>query len=203
MTIANIVALILATGLLILIPGPNVALIVANSLKHGLRAGLMTAAGTTAGIALQLLLVVAGMAALIEVAASALLWIKWLGVIYLVWLGIRTWNEPADDLSQVGPQSMAGAFWRGAGFAIVNPKTLLFNAAFLPQFVGGTGDTGSQLLVLSVVFLAVIIVGDALWAFFAASARSWLKRFGNLRNKVTGGFLLGAGAGLALTRRTL
>jgi threonine/homoserine/homoserine lactone efflux protein len=199
----NALALVLATIVLILIPGPNVALIVANSLRHGLSAGLVTAAGTTVGIGVQLLLVVAGMAALIDVAASALLWIKWLGVAYLVYLGIRTWNEPAEDLAQIGPQTTAGAFWRGFGFAVINPKTLLFNAAFLPQFVDESARAGSQLFVLAAIFLVVIVVGDALWALFAATARGWLRGFGRLRNRITGGFLFGAGVGLALTRRAL
>ena len=199
----SLLALITATVILILIPGPNVALIVANSLRHGLRAGLVTAAGTTVGLAVQLALVVAGMAAVIEVAASALLWIKWLGVAYLIYLGIRTWREPAEDLGQIGPQSMAGAFWRGLGFAVINPKTLLFNAAFLPQFIDESASAGPQLLVLASVFLTVIIIGDALWALFAASARPWLSGFGQLRNRITGGFLCGAGIGLALTRRAV
>ena len=199
----SVLALISATILLVLIPGPNVALIVANSLRHGLRAGLVTAAGTTAGLAVQLLLVVAGMAALIDVAATALVWIKWLGVAYLLYLGIRTWNEPADDLTQIGPQSTKGAFWRGFGLAVINPKTLLFNAAFLPQFVGDAAGAGAQLSVLSAVFLAVIVIGDGLWALTAASARSWIRQFGALRNRLTGGFLVGAGVGLALSRRTI
>ena len=198
---ANIVALIAATVVLILIPGPNVALIVANSLRHGLMLGLITALGTTAGIALQLWLAVVGMAALIEMAASALVWIKWTGVAYLVYLGIRTRSEPADDLAQIGPQSKSGTFWRGFFLAVINPKTLLFNAAFLPQFVGNAPGATGELFMLAAVFLAVIIIGDALWAVFAASARQWLSRFGAFRNKVTGGFLLGAGLGLALSRR--
>jgi len=197
----NMLALILATVVLILIPGPNVALIVANSLRHGLKSGLTTAFGTTAGIALQLLLVVAGMATLIEIAASALVWLKWLGVVYLVWLGIRTWREPAADLAQIGPQSRAGIFWRGFGFALINPKTLLFNAAFLPQFVGDTDAASLELVTLAGVFLAVVVVGDSLWAVFAASARAGFSRCGALRNRITGGLLVGAGIGLALSRR--
>ena len=199
----SVLALISATILLVLIPGPNVALIVANSLRHGLRAGLVTAAGTTVGLAVQLLLVVTGMAALIDAAATALIWIKWLGVAYLLFLGIRTWNEPADDLTQIGPQSTQGAFWRGFGLAVINPKTLLFNAAFLPQFVGDAAGAGGQLAVLSIVFLAVIVIGDGLWALTAASARGWIRQFGALRNRLTGGFLVGAGVGLALSRRTI
>ena len=199
----NIIALIVATIILILIPGPNVALIVANSLRHGIRIGVITSLGTTAGIALQLLIVVLGMAALIELVADALTWIKWIGVIYLLYLGLRMWNEPASDLSDIQAQSQTRAFWRGVFLAVINPKTLLFNAAFLPQFVGNANDAGGQLLLLAGIFMTVIVIGDALWAVFAAAARSWLSRFGRLHNKLSGGFLLGAGIGLALSRRTI
>ena len=198
---SNIAALVIATIVLVMIPGPNVALIVANSIRHGLRLGIVTAAGTTAGIGLQLFLVVVGMAALIEAAASTLLWIKWGGVIYLVALGIRTWREPADDLGQIAAQRDSGIFWRAVFVAVVNPKTLLFNAAFLPQFIAPQADATAQLVVVTAVYLAVIVLGDALWAIFAAGARRWLRSFGALRNRVTGVFLVGAGVGLALSRR--
>ena len=179
------------------------ALIVANSLRHGMRIGIITSLGTTLGIALQLLIVVLGMAALIELVADALTWIKWIGVIYLLWIGVRTWNEPAADLSDIRAQSQTRAFWRGVILAVINPKTLLFNAAFLPQFVGNTIDASGQLLLLAAVFMTVIIIGDALWAVFAAAARGWLGRIGRLHNRISGGFLIGAGVSLALARRSL
>ena len=199
----NVIALVAATIVLILIPGPNVALIVANSLRHGMRIGIITSLGTTVGIGLQLLIVVLGMAALIELVADALTWIKWIGVVYLLWIGIRTWNEPASDLSEIRAQSETRAFWRGVILAVINPKTLLFNAAFLPQFVGNTADASNQLLFLAAVFMTVIIIGDALWAVFAATARNWLGRVGRLHNRISGGFLIGAGVSLALARRSL
>lgn len=199
----NIVALIAATILLILIPGPNVALIVAYSLRHGLKLGLITALGTTAGIALQLFTVVIGFAAFVERVAGALAFIKWLGVAYLIFLGVRAWGEPASDLSGIRPQSSGNVFWHGVMLAIINPKTLLFNAAFLPQFVGNTSNPGGQLLLLSGIFLLVIVCGDALWAMFAASARRGLDRYGHLRNRVTGGILMTVGLALALSRRNV
>jgi threonine/homoserine/homoserine lactone efflux protein len=201
--VENVIALVAATILLILIPGPNVALIVANSLRHGMRIGVVTSLGTTVGIALQLLVAVLGLAALIELLADALTWIKWIGVVYLLYIGLRTWNEPSPDLSDIKAQSQTRAFWRGVVFAVINPKTLLFNAAFLPQFVGHTPDASGQLLVLAGIFLTVIIIGDALWAVFAATARGWLRRLGGLHNRISGGFLIGAGLGLALSRRNL
>ena len=200
---SNVAALALATIVLVMIPGPNVALIVANSLRYGLKSGLVTAFGTTTGLALQLFVVIAGMAALIEVAASALTWIRWLGVLYLFYLGIKTWREPAANLDDVHTLSSRRAFWRGAGFAVINPKTLLFNAAFLPQFVGAGPDATFELVIVASTFLSVVVVGDAAWALFAASARGWLARFGHLRNKITSGFLLTAGMGLAMSRRSI
>lgn len=193
----------LATIVLVMIPGPNVALIVANSLRHGLRSGLTTALGTTFGLAVQLLVVIVGMAALIDLAASALTWIRWLGVAYLFYLGIKTWAEPADNLKDVQALSSQRAFWHGAGFAVINPKTLLFNAAFLPQFVGTGADASAELIIVTCTFLSVVVIGDAAWAIFAASARVWLARFGHLRNKITSGFLVTAGLGLALSRRSI
>lgn len=199
----NIATLTFATIVLVMISGPNVALIVANSLRYGLRSGLITAFGTTTGLALQLLVVIAGMAALIEFAASALTWIRWLGVAYLFYLGINAWREPAADLDVVGTLSTQRAFWRGAGFAVINSKTLLFNAAFLPQFVGPGPDATAELVIVASTFLAVVVIGEAAWALFAASARRWLARFGHLRNKITSGFLLTAGMGLAMSRRSV
>ena len=200
---ANLIALVAATIVLLLIPGPNVAIIVATSLRDGLRYGLITAFGTTAGLALQLAMVVVGMSALIETAAVALTWIKWAGVAYLVWLGIRTWNEPADDLSEAKLASGSVTFWRGFGLAVVNPKTLLFNAAFLPQFVPAGANASGQLLLVATVFLAVVVVGDSLWALCAATARKWLIKYGKIRNRLTGGLLVSSGVGLALTRQSL
>ena len=196
---SGLLPLIAATSILVMIPGPNVALIVANSLKYGFRMGIHTVLGTTVGVGLQLALVVLGLAAIIEFAAEALLWIKWAGVAYLVYLGIRTWCEPADDLSKI--EAAPAMFWRGCLVAVLNPKTLLFNAAFIPQFVGAAEATAPQLAVVAAVFLAVLFAGDVLWAAFASSARRVLARYATMRNRLTGAFLTAAGVGLALSRR--
>lgn len=196
----NLIALTAASAILVLIPGPNVALIVANSLRYGLRAGMTTVLGTTAGVAVQLAIVVLGMAAAIELAADALSWIKWAGVVTLLWLGIRTWREPASDLSAI--VAVPALFCRSCLVAAVNPKTLLFNAAFLPQFVANGPETTGQLVLVATVFLAVLWSGDMLWAVFAASARRLLCRYAPLRKHISGSFLVAAGVGLALTRRS-
>lgn len=196
---ANLIALAVATAILVAIPGPIVGLIVANSVRYGQRAGFVTVLGTTLGNALQLLLVVLGMAALIEVAVEALDWIRWAGVVYLVLLGIRTWNTPAPDLGKV--DATAAVFWQGCMIAVVNPKSLLFNAAFLPQFVVPEIGVAGQPAIVAAVFLTVLFVGDLLWTFFAGSARRLFRKHAAARNRLTGGFLVAAGIGLALARR--
>ena len=196
---ANLVALAIATAILVMIPGPNVALIVANSIRQGFAAGATTALGVTCGNALQLLLVVLGMTAVIEYAAEALTWIRWAGVAYLVWLGIRTWSEPAGDLSQV--RAAPVLFWRAVVIATINPKTLLFIAAFLPQFVVVDAGAAGHPATIAAVFLAVLLAGDLVWAATANSARRLLDRYGKARNRITGAFLVAAGIGLAASRQ--
>jgi len=192
-----LLTLVLATAVLVIIPGPNAALIVANSIRYGIRMGTVTVLGTTVGVAVQLVTVVLGLAVVVETVADALVWIRWAGVLYLVYLGIRTWREPAQDLSAV--TAVPAMFWRGCAIAAINPKTLLFNAAFLPQFVVADGNAGTQLAVVAAVFLAVLFIGDMIWATTAGSARQFLSRYSGARNRATGGFLIAAGIGLALS----
>jgi len=194
-------ALVAATALLVAIPGPNVALIVATSLKSGFRQGLLTVAGTTVGVGMQLALVVAGLVTLVEAAASALYWLKWLGAAYLVWLGIRAIGRAGIESAQAAVQPAAQSFRRGVLLAVVNPKTLLFNAAFLPQFVGSMNNAVTELAVLATVYLSVIAIGDAAWAAFAGSARSWIDRRVVLRERIAGSMLIAAGLGLASVAR--
>lgn len=197
-------AFIAACVVLIAIPGPNVALIVANSVAHGARYGLMTVAGTASAMVLQLALVVLGASALLGMLANLFDWLRWLGVAYLVWLGVRTWRAAATDLAgtQAEPRSMASIFSRGFAVSLTNPKTLLFYAAFLPQFVGiGDGEATYQLLLLAGTFLVVAVLLDGAWALLAGRLRSLLQARARLRNRITGGLLIGAGVGLAFARK--
>ena len=194
----SLITLIVATAILVIIPGPNVALIVANSARYGFRMGAVTVLGTTAGIALQLLLVVAGLSAIIELTADALTWIRWIGVLYLVWLGIRSWRAPADDLATV--KAAPTLFSQGCMLAALNPKTLLFCGAFIPQFVPAAATT-ADLALVAAVYLAVVLAGDLLWAAFATTATRMLGGATQWRNRLTGAFLVVAGVGLALARR--
>lgn len=197
----TLLALVVTTAALVLIPGPNVALIVATSLRHGRRHGLLTVAGTTAGQAAQLAIVVAGLASLLEAAALALYWLKWAGAVYLLWLGVRIWREAPPAVAAVRELPVR-TVWRGFLLALANPKTLLFSAAFLPQFLGTDDDAALRLPLLAAVFLGVVALGDSLWALCAAAVRPLLARGARLRQRLTGSLLIAAGLGLALANRS-
>lgn len=201
MSSALFVGFVAATIVLMLIPGPNVALIVANSLKFGVRAGLMTVAGTSAAMVAQLTVASFGVTAIFGALAQAFEVLRWLGVAYLVWLGVRTWREPAGDLSKTQPVSPRATFGRGFFVSLTNPKTLAFYAAFLPQFLVSDAPLGRQMAILSVTFVAVALVIDSGWALMAARARGFVARFGRARNRLTGAILVGGALGLALVRR--
>lgn len=191
-------------AILIAIPGPNVALIVANSMTHGARYGLVTVAGTASAMILQLAVVVAGASALLGFLANLFDWLRWLGVAYLLWLGIQAWRSDSAELSGVvaEPRSLVSIFARGFLVSLTNPKTLLFYAAFLPQFVSpDSGETTRQLLVLAGTFLMVAVVLDGAWALLAGRLRRLLHMKVRLRNRITGGLLIGAGLGLAFARK--
>ncbi len=196
-------AFVAAVAILMLIPGPNVALIVANSIAHGARYGLLTVAGASAAMVVQLGLTALGMTTLLGALAQGFEILRWLGVAYLVFLGLSAWRAPALDLTRARPERRAARamFLRGFLVSLTNPKTLLFYAAFLPQFVDASADGGRQLAILSVTFVALALLLDGGWALLAARLRGVLGVNGRLRNRLTGSLLIGAGLGLALARK--
>ena len=202
-TSISISASLLATTILILIPGPNVSLIVANSIAYGTRYGLLTVAGTTSAIVVQLALTALGLTATLGVLAGWFEWVRWFGVAYLLYLGIRQWNAPPVDLTRTRPQprSFRAIALRGFLISLTNPKTLLFYGAFFPQFISPDAPIAPQVALLSVTFMVIAGGLDSVWALLAGRARGVLAMRGRLRNRLSGGFLIGAGIGLALAHR--
>lgn len=203
MSLELYLAFVAAVAILILIPGPNVALIVANSVAHGTRFGLLTVAATSSAVVVHLALTVLGAAAVLDFLAASFDWLRWAGVAYLVWLGIATWRAPAVDLADTRPQARSVRLIYARGFLVglTNPKTLLFYGAFFPQFITPGPTAGDQLLLLAATFLVVATVLDGLWAILAGRLRGLLMMHARLRNRLSGGLLVGAGVGLALARR--
>jgi len=196
-------AFVAAAVVLMLIPGPNLALIVANTVSRGRRAGFATLAGTTAAMVPQLTLTCLGMNAIIVGAAEAFALLRWLGVVYLVYLAYRAFTAPDEDLADVAPQRLPlrRLALRGFLVSLSNPKTLFFFAAFFPQFVDPRAPAAPQLALLSATFLGLAAVLDSCWVLVAARVAGVLRGGGRWRHRLTGGALLGAGLGLALARK--
>ncbi len=196
-------AFLLAVTALMLIPGPNVALIVSNSLAHGSRQGMLTALATSSASVVQLLLVSIGMASAVSQLGHWFVLLRWAGVAYLVLIGIQQWRAPPPVLAQPGQPtrlSVRSIFAKAATVSVLNPKTLLFYAAFFPQFLAADRPVAPQLAVLAAIYLLLAIIIDCLWALGAGQFRTLLGARSRLFNRVSGGVLIGAGLGLALDR---
>lgn len=200
--VSTYLAFVAATVLLIAIPGPNVAIIVANSAAHGLRYGLLTVAGTSTAMVFQLTLTVAGLSGLLSIAGHAFEILRWAGVLYLVYLALEVWHAPAPTLVEdAQPKAGRRIFMRGFLVSLSNPKTLLFYAAFLPQFVPPGHDPTVALTVLALTFIFIAIVLDSLWAVLASQVRRGLVDAGRHLNRLTAAILMLGAAALALARR--
>ena len=199
MSLSSYLAFVLASVVLVLIPGPNVALIVGNSLAGGTRLGLATILGTASAAAIQIGATVFGLALLLASAAPVFAGLRWLGVLYLLVLGVKAWFA-APEVHRAGkaPRSARRAVATGFAVSLTNPKTLLFNGAFLPQFVDPQGDANAQLLLLGATFVIVSATLDGGWAVLASRLGGLVALRPRLRNRITGGTLIGAACGLAL-----
>lgn len=202
MSVELYLAFVAASAVLVLTPGPMVAYLVATTLRHGLRQGLMALIGSAAASAIQLAVVVAGLSLILNAAAEAFFWLKWVGVAYLVYLGVQALREPVSDLAPAASlQSSRRTIVEAFFVNLTNPKALLFHGAFLPLFVSPAAPATPQLILLAATFIIIAAVLDGCWAVFAARVQPLLMRVGRWRNRITGGVLLVAAAGLALVRR--
>lgn len=199
-------AFVLATIVMIVIPGPSVLLTVAHAIAFGTRRALVTLAGIVSGISVQLAVTLVGMSSFMLFLAEWFEWLRWAGVAYLIYLGLQQWLSkpaaagPAPDASRSG----RSLFAQGFVVTVTNPKSMVFLAAFFPQFVDPAAPLAPQLTAMSVAFLVITFVFTWLWCLPAARLGTWLSGEQGLvwRNRITGSLFLGAGLGLALARRS-
>ncbi len=140
-----------ATIVVMIAPGPSVTLIVANSLRHGRRAGLANVAGFQAGFAVMVVLTLAGLASLIAAMGEWFVWVRLAGAAYLVFLGVRLILGREDAHAGAAPRAPRGGYFTQAMMVEVsNPKALLFFGAFFPQFIDPAGSAALQILIMGV-----------------------------------------------------
>ncbi len=197
-------AFVVATAIMIALPGPSVLLTVAHSISFGWKHALFTVAGATMGIAVQLIVAAIGLTSLLNVVAEAFEWLRWAGAAYLVYLGIRQWRSASEPLElDTSSVSKTNLFVQGVVITIPNPKSLIFIAAFLPQFIDAGRPLGLQFAFIVPTFLVITFTVTSVWALAAGNVRGFLKSQRAFQSvlRTAGGLMVLAGVGLALARR--
>jgi threonine/homoserine/homoserine lactone efflux protein len=200
-------ALFFAASLIMLaVPGPAVLYIVARSIDHGPTAGVVSALGIAFGSVGLVLATAFGISALIEATPAAFDVIRYAGGAYLVYLGIRTWRaRDTGGMSAVRPPvSRRRVFSEGIVVNFLNPKTAIFFLAFLPQFVNPAGSVRLQLVVLGLIFVAMGVVTDSIYALLAGATAARLRGDGRLpriRRLVVATVYIGLGLAAAFLHR--
>ena len=197
------------TLVLLVIPGPSVLFVIGRTVALGRRAGLATAAGNEAGAYLQVLAVALGIGAVVERSVLVFTALKLLGACYIVYLGVRAIRERRALVrvldTAIVPRRTRRIVLDGFLVGLTNPKSAVFFAAVLPQFVApAAGHVPLQLLALGLLFVAIALLSDSTWAVVAGTARNWFARSPRRLELVggTGGLLMiGLGVRLALTGR--
>lgn len=197
------------TFLMIVVPGPSVLFTISRALTVGRRDALLTVAGNAMGVYTQVVAVAFGLGAVIERSAVAFTVIKLVGAAYLVYLGvqaIRHRRSLADALAaavRTTPGRTLRVLKDGFVVGFANPKSIVFLAAILPQFVDpAAGAAPVQILVLGVALPVIALVSDTAWALAAGTARTWFARSPRRMAAIggTGGaVMIGLGAGLAVS----
>jgi threonine/homoserine/homoserine lactone efflux protein len=177
----RLLAFIATAFVVIVIPGPSVLFVVGRALAGGRRVAMFSVLGNAAGEYVQVVMIAVGIGALVEQSAAAFTVLKVLGGGYLIYLGIKTLMQRKSLGQALSPRSQPysdiASFAHGFTVGITNPKTVVFLAAILPQFVSrAAGNVAGQVLLLGLLFALIAVASDALWALTAGTLRSWFAR---------------------------
>jgi threonine/homoserine/homoserine lactone efflux protein len=186
-----------ASVILLAIPGPTVLLVISYALGHGRRPAAAIVAGVALGDLTAMTASVLGLGAVLAASAVVFTTLRWVGGAYLVYLGIRLWREPvqaadADEVPVAGPPRMLAHAY---AVTALNPKSIVFFVAFVPQFLAASEPFWPQVAVLEATFVALAILNAALYALLASAARQTLRetRLQRAVNRAGGSLLIGAG----------
>ncbi|CAM5382409.1 LysE family translocator [Mesorhizobium sp. UC22_110] len=195
-------AYVVACIVIVLVPGPTVTLIIANSIRHGTRAGLGNVVGTQIGLAMTIGVVAIGLTSLIAGMGHWFEWVRLIGAAYLIWMGIQMFRNKGSLNPDGSVRKPRGGFvLQGVLVAVSNPKTLVFFGAFFPQFIDPSGNFSLQMTVMGLTALAFAAVSDSCYALAAGRAGRLLSAHRiRLLSKISGGFLVGGGLWLAFSR---
>lgn len=191
----------LAATVLLAIPGPTVLLVIGQSLGAGRRQALPLAAGVALGDLTAMTLSLVGLGALLSASAVAFTLLKWAGAIYLIYMGIKLWRAPVSA-GATPPLRARAAFRQAYVVTALNPKSIAFFVAFVPQFISPEASFLHQGVILVGTFVVLATANALLYALMAGQMSSLVRRPAVRRgfNRAGGGVLMGAGVALALKR---
>lgn len=199
MSWAAYVTFILACTAIIIVPGPTVTVIIANSLRHGPSAGLRNVLGTQMGLVVWLTIAILGLQAVIHSMGVFYDGLRLLGAAYLVWLGVKLWRSKGALMQAKAEPPRGGFVLQGFLIILSNPKVLVVFGALIPQFADPNIEFTRNVIFLGLTFMALSTFFDAAYAFLAGSLGRALSR-GRVRavELASGAFLIGGGLWLAL-----
>ncbi|UWE13897.1 LysE family translocator [Actinacidiphila bryophytorum] len=199
---------------LVLIPGPSVLFVLGRALAHGRRTALGSVVGNAIGAYALIALVSLGLGEVVSRSVALFVALKLAGAAYLVFLGVKAFRHRGalsaalhDESGTALPPRRGDlrTLWEGFVVGVTNPKTMVFFAAVLPQFVNrDAGRVHEQMLLLGLVFTAIALLCDSVWALTASAARSWFASSPRRMAAVggTGGLaMIGLGVAVAATGR--
>ncbi len=201
-------AYLAASAILLVIPGPTVLTVISYSLSHGRRANLPLVAAVALGDSTALALSLLGLGALLAASSFWFMAVKLIGGLYLIYLGVgllRSGGRSSEVLELLKTSSRRRLFADTYIVTALNPKSILFFVAFLPQFVTANGHVAGQLWVLAISFVILAAVNTAMYSVFASSARKALTSplAGRCLHLTGGSLLTAAGIWALFARRTV
>ena len=192
-------AYVATSAVVLAIPGPTILLVLSYSIAHGRPAALPLVAGVALGDSVAITLSLIGLGTLLAASAFWFTVIKWMGGLYLIYLGfllLRGANKPMPlDAANTGETSAKKLFGNAFVVTALNPKSIVFFIALLPQFISAGHAVLPQLWILGITFVVLATIGATSYALFAASIRRFLssRRAQQAYGYLGGGLLCGAG----------
>jgi threonine/homoserine/homoserine lactone efflux protein len=198
-------AFVIASTILLVIPGPTIILVISQAIAHGRKAVIPLATGVALGDFTAMTCSLLGLGAILAASAAFFSLLKWIGAGYLIYLGIKLWRtrSEADEIPVTIGNQNRSLFKSAFVVTALNPKSIAFFVAFLPQFVDPRGQAVPQLLLLGATFLSLAAVNAMLYALFAGQLRDTMQnsRVRRWFNRLGGTALIGAGIVTATLKR--
>ena len=205
MSFEHWLAFAVASGILVAIPGPTVLLVISYALGHGRKSAAATVAGVALGDFTAMTASMLGLGAFLATSATLFTALKLIGAAYLVYMGIKLWRAPValPGVAEPTETNARRIFAHAYVVTALNPKSIVFFIAFLPQFFSPSQPVVPQMIIFEVTFLVLATLNAAIYGMVASAARRTIRKPAVQRavNRVGGSFLIGAGVLAATWRR--